>query len=339
MSSQELLGRLIRQEPAEQPLWAALWRRLDRDEVSPTELAAVLTAASLPGVDGATLVGFVRSLQAPADRTTVPGESVNIVGTGGGPRTFNVSTASALVAAAAGAHVVKTGSRGYSSAVGATEIVERAGFPVAKSNDDIRVHTQAHRIAFTGHQVYPAQLVRIARRIVPLGMRSFGAFLNQVGPFLADVPVTAQLTGVSASFRMSQMSRLVQVVPGREITLVSSQCGIDELVSCSRSLVVHPDGEVRVIEPGEFATGDGGLADLAPVDPERAVEHLAEVVDGRACRTATATVVLNAALLLQLAGCNNSFRDAVDTAQDTIASGLASSLMETLAARTVASGV
>ena len=122
---------------------------------------------------------------------------MNIVGSGGGPATFNLSTAAAILAAAVGVPVVKSGSRGYSSRHGSVDLLKLLRIPLARSQEELAAQLDARGIAFAGPFAYPRELALLAKRIFPVDWRKVGAFVNRIGPFLAAVPADAQLTGVS----------------------------------------------------------------------------------------------------------------------------------------------
>jgi anthranilate phosphoribosyltransferase len=116
----ELLDALInRKSPVDLDMCRAFWNRLDRRQLHRGEAAAVLACLSTRMPSAHTVEILVQSLN---ERRGEPShrfaDAVNIVGTGGGPRTFNISTAAAFAAAAIGVPVVKTGSRGYASRAG-----------------------------------------------------------------------------------------------------------------------------------------------------------------------------------------------------------------------------
>src|SRR6202012_4631176 len=97
-------------------------------ELHPGEALAVLSSLTTRMPDGASVATLLQSLRERNPQPHAPGQTtVNIVGTGGRPSTFNLSTASAFVAAAMGARVIKTGSRAYASRTGSVDLLDRLG--------------------------------------------------------------------------------------------------------------------------------------------------------------------------------------------------------------------
>ncbi|MBI9115253.1 hypothetical protein [Sanguibacter suaedae] len=307
--------------------WVRFWEGLDDGTATADVLVGTLAAVSqeLPDDDG--LVAFVRSVVPDGPLPAV--DAVNIVGIGGGPSTMNVSTAAAVVAAAAGAAVVKSGSRAYTSVLGSTELLGLAGVATTTSTDDLRDRLARHRLAFAGQHVYPRGLTRLARRIVPVGMKEFGGFLNVVGPYLPALGLRAQVTGRSGRATPEAVRRLAT---GRGLTqwVCSSDLGADELLSVCPSTVTHPDGRTERIVPGTLVTGAGSLEDLRPAEPGRSVEHFAAALAGDLAVAVTETIVLNAAVVLLASGTAPTLRDACASAHEAISSGAAHGLFETL---------
>ena len=311
--------------------WLSFWDELSADTLEPGEAASVMGALSLDTVRPETLVNLARSLHA---RRTGPGRAfpgaVNVVGTGGGPSTFNVSTAAAFVAATLGARVIKTGSRAYSSKYGSIDLLDRLGISLTKSYDEAQTSLNRHGIAFAGYFVYPVELSVLARRILPLPMKPYGRVLNTLGPFLPALPGTRQLTGLSSPGHLPMARRLAAAVEDREIWLCTNNIGADELISFANNVVLRGAGTPEtLLSPRELGTLGGTLADLAPVsEPDRLLEHFLDVVSGRVNEVATQTVALNAAALLIAADRETSWRSAVAAAIESMRDGAVRDLVE-----------
>ncbi|MGA4837482.1 hypothetical protein [Streptomyces sp. G45] len=315
---------LLAGRPADTATWSSFWDHLSADTLDPGEPASVLASLSQDAVAPATLTSLVRSLHA---RRTGPVRAfpgaVNVVGTGGGASTFNVSTAAAFVAAALGARVIKTGSRAYSSTYGSIDLLDRLGIPLTKSYDDTATSLARHGIAFAGYFVYPVELTVLARRILPLPMRPYGRLLNTLGPFLPALPGTRQLTGLSSPRLLPLAHQLAEAVEDREVWLCTNDIGADELISFANNVVHRGTGKPGLrLGRRVLNTAAGTLADLAPVtDPDRVVEHFLDVVSGRAGEVATQTVALNAAALTIAAERETDWRTAIASATTAMRDG------------------
>ncbi|MEU3573195.1 hypothetical protein AB0E96_32930 [Kitasatospora sp. NPDC036755] len=328
------LTALLAGRPVALEAWRSWWDQLEHRTLGPADsdraqAAALLAALTTRLPDPDTLTALVTTL---TERAPHPGpahpHSVNIVGTGGGPATFNLSTAAALTAAAMGIPVVKTGSRAYTSAAGSVDLLERLGITLTSSHTATADHLARHGIAFAGPHVYPPALTRLARTLYPLTLKPFGALLNTLGPLLATVPVTAQLTGVSTPAALAALRPLAAHDTRRTVWLAHNTAGADELLPFADNTLHTPTGALH-LPAGTIAPATGTLADLAP-HPEDLTGHFLNALAGRAGDTATHTIALNAAALALACGRHTHWATAHTAALDALADGAPRALAERL---------
>ncbi|MFE4357766.1 hypothetical protein [Kitasatospora sp. NPDC056800] len=333
----QALTALLAARPVDLAAWRSWWDQLEHRTLGPADsdraqAAALLAALTTRLPDPDTLTALHTSL---TERTPGPGPahpgSVNIVGTGGGPATFNLSTAAALTAAAIGIPVVKTGSRAYTSAAGSVDLLERLGITLTSSHTATADHLARHNIAFAGPHVYPPALTRLARTLYPLTLKPFGAFLNTLGPLLATVPVTAQLTGTATPTALAALRPLAANTTTRTVWLAHNSAGADELLPFADNTLHTPDGDIH-LPAGAVAPAEGTLADLAP-HPHDLTGHFLRALAGRAGTTATHTIALNAAALALASGRHTRWHTAYTTALDALADGAPHALATRLATR------
>lgn len=328
---------LLTEAPADDAPWREFWAGVGDGRAHPVQIAAVLTAAATRPHTPASFVPLVASL-APEPGTPLI-DAVSIVGTGGGPATFNVSTAAALVAAAVGAPVVKSGSRSYSSSRGALDLLGSLDVAVRSTIADVQTDIDGRGIAFVGTAAYPPVFVRLARAILPLGFQDFGPLFNAVGPFVSTIPARAQLTGVSARLPWDSAVAWADACPDRDIWLCDSTTGADEMLSFAPARLRGPRSTVRHVEPGTLVPGDGDLSDLAPCPADQdVVAHLHLVLAGRLNTTATHTVALNAGALLLASGTSPTLEQGVRSALRCIEDGEAGRLLHRLCSGTTVGG-
>ncbi len=310
--------------------WRTWWDRLEAGDVDRGEAVALLSSLATRLPDHGTLCTLLASFDERRPQTPRhwPG-AVNIVGTGGGPSTFNISTASAFVAAAMGVPVVKTGSRAYTSKVGSIDLLERLGIGLAKSHEDAEESLGRFGLAFAGQFVYPTVLTRLARVIVPTSMRWFGRFLNTIGPFITALPVVAQVTGVSAAAPLARLRELAGTVENRTIWLCSNDIGADELLGFANNVIHTRDGEL-LLPRGKHTSGAGTLASVAPAgdSASTAEARFLDVVSGAAGTVATETICLNAAAMAVASGQSSDWEPAIAAAEQAVRTGAARDLVE-----------
>lgn len=325
----EAVGALLAGRGVDRATWRSLWDQLGSDGLGAGEAVALLASLStrLPGHQ--TLAALLASLdeRRPVAHTQFPG-AVNIVGTGGGPPTFNVSTAAAFTAAALGVPVVKTGSRAYTSRVGSVDLLERLGVRLTASYERTAEALERDGIAFAGYFVYPRELTLLARSIVPASMKPFGRFMNAIGPFLPALPVTAQVTGVSDHAMLPDLRALAATVTDRAVWLCTNDAGADELLGCADGDVHANDGTSSRVDVAALGLGAGSLEDLRPCEPDEVVDHFLAVVSGEGGEAATQAVCLNAAAMAVAGGHRDGWPEALAAAGEAVRSGAVRALVE-----------
>jgi anthranilate phosphoribosyltransferase len=297
----EALAALVTQRyPISEEVWGDFCDRLAEKALHPGEALAVLASLTTRMPDGASVSALLRAMRARNPRPDPPSRpTVNIVGTGGGPSTFNLSTASAFVAAAMGARVIKTGSRAYASRTGSVDLLDRLGIRQTSSYEQTEEMLEMFGMACAGPFIYPKELRLLARQILPFDMKTVGRFFNLVGPFLAAVPVTAQITGVSDHSVLPTFEGLVAEDAGKRVWLCWNDLGADELMSIVNCHVYDSArGEEIEIRPAELGLAQRPFDDLLPVsDLDQTVEHFLRLIGGDGPQGAIESIKLNAAAL------------------------------------------
>lgn len=331
-----LLAQLAKHEyPIEEQTWGEFWDRLDAKELEPGEALAVTSSLTTLTPEQGSVSAMLSSLMARNEGPPKPSEpTVNIVGTGGGPSTFNLSTASAIVAAALGARVIKTGSRAYASRTGSIDMLNRLGIPLTGSYNETEEMLGEFGIACCGPFVYPKQLPRLARQILPFDMKTVGRFFNLVGPFLAQIPVTMQITGVSDHSALPMFREIAGQDPEKRIWVAWNELGADELLSIVPSQVYDSEaGEEMTIEPSEIGLREAPFEDLAPVeDLDATVDHFRALISGDGPLGAIDSIKLNAGALALAAGVADGWPAALELAEATMAAGEPVQLIDRLRA-------
>jgi anthranilate phosphoribosyltransferase len=326
------LAALVTQRyPVPVGVWGDFWDRLAAKELHPGEALAVLASLTTQMPDGASVSTLLDSLRERNPRPVPPiRTTVNIVGTGGGPSTFNLSTASAFVAAAMGARVVKTGSRAYASRTGSVDLLDRMGIKQTSSYEQTEQMLDTFGIACAGPFVYPRELRLLARQILPFDMKTVGRFFNLIGPFLAAVPVSMQITGVSDHTVLPTFRQLVSEDRSKRYWVTWNDLGADELLSIGESHVYDSGrGEEFLLRPADIGLGAGSFDDLLPVsDLEETVPHFLRLISGEGPPAALESIRLNAAALAINAEVVSDWPEALQLAAQTMSAGEPAALIE-----------
>jgi len=338
--SEALAALADRSGPIPAEVWGDFWDRLGKQELHPGEALAVLVSLTTKTPDGTSISALMQSLRERNPQPDPPpAPTVNIVGTGGGPSTFNLSTASAFVGAAAGARVIKTGSRAYKSRTGSVDLLDRLGVQMTSSYEQTEELLSSVGIACAGPFVYPRELRLLARTILPFDMKTMGRFFNVIGPFLAAVPVTRQITGVSDHSMLPTFEQLAAEDPSKDFWLCSNELGADELLSIVESRVYDSArGEAFTLKPPDIGLGAGSFDDLLPVpDIDATADHFLALISGDGPPAALESIRLNAAAMAINAEVAKDWPEALQLAADAMSSGEAVRLIERLKAQGKAS--
>ena len=325
--------------PVEEDVWGSFWDKLGAGELPPGEALAVVASLTSRLPDGETVAALLRSLRERNPQPDPPSKpTVNIVGTGGGPSTFNLSTASAFVGAACGARVIKTGSRAYASKSGSIDMLNRLGVPLTDSYEETEQTLEEFGIACAGPFVYPNELTKLARSILPYGMKTVGRFFNVIGPFLAAIPVTTQITGVSDHSWLPMFRELVGEDSSRRYWITSNDLGVDELLSIEPSQVYDSEkDEEFTLDPSELGLGNGSFDEMKPVENlDDSMDHFMALIGGEGPPAAVESIRLNGAALALNAGMAEDWPAALELARQRMEGGEPAKLIERLRAHSEA---
>jgi anthranilate phosphoribosyltransferase len=311
--------------------------------VSEIEIAAILSALAARGETAAEIAGFVDAMRAAA--TAVPLSEaersmlVDTCGTGGdGARTFNISTAASLVAAAAGAKVAKHGNRAVTSTSGSADVLEALGIPV-----DLDPQAAAAAIREHGFAYFHAPAMHPAMKAVMPVRRALGVrtIFNLVGPLANPAGAQAQVMGVYAADRVSVLAEAMALLGTRHAFVVHGSTGketgvgmgMDELsISGPSHIAEVRDGRVthRTATPEEVGLDYSPLEALRGGDASENAAILHRIFAGERspCRD---VVVFNSAAVLVTANLADDLTAGVQLAQRTIDSGAVSRLLVALA--------
>lgn len=305
-------------------------------------LVAWLAAASRGGLLPNAATMLLQALVADHPPRALAGaeSAVNIVGTGGGLPTFNISTAAAFVAAACGVPVLKTGSHAYSSRCGALDVLAHLGVLWHASRDDLSESLNEFGVAFVPQTHYSPRVRALVARLAPLSVRTAGRLLNLIGPLLCPYRVAAQVTGVAEAAMLEPYAEAVRANSGTPMWIVHALCGMDELCSLSENRIVALSGAPQMsgVVPAELGCVQdaGAHAEAWPLagaaNPKGAAAMIESVLAGHGHSVQAQTVALNAAAAIHVAGARDSFAEAYRLALDALADGAPAAILQRLKA-------
>ncbi len=333
VSFSHLLGGLVERRglPAEQT--RELFDRLFDGGWTDAEAAALLVALRMKGETAAELAAAARALRARMVSLPTDGQGVlDTCGTGGdGAGTFNVSTAVAFVAAAAGVRVVKHGNRAVSGRVGSVDVLRELGLMAEAGPDwSARCLLEAGLAFCFAPHFHPA-MTRLADLRRRLGVRTI---LNCLGPLVNPAGAAHQLVGVGRPDLLDPVAGALAELGTRHAVVVSSADGLDEVTLTGPTHVRRVrDGRVTALKwtPEDFGLEPCRLEDLRVSDVAHSAAVVRDVLEDRP-GPARRIVVANAAAALLAADRVASLREGVAVADETIRSGRARQTLERLRA-------
>ncbi|HWF55559.1 MAG TPA: anthranilate phosphoribosyltransferase [Solirubrobacteraceae bacterium] len=313
---------------------AAVLAEIMAGDASEIQIAGFLIALRTKGETVQELAGLARTMRSLAAPVTVAAEDLlDTAGTGGGRRTFNVSTTAALIAAGAGCTVAKHGNRSATGLSGSADLLEALGARIDLTPD--AVARCIEEVGF-GFMFAPAHH-SATRFVIPvrreLGVRT--AF-NFLGPLTNPAGARRQLIGVSDPGYLKTMAGALALLGTHHALLACSEDGLDELSISAPTRIYEVRGDD--IDSFVLAPEDVGLPRSAPElipggDPAENAETTRRILAGEP-GAARDLAVLNAGAAIYAGGVAESLADGVEAAIEAIDGGAAKDATERFIART-----
>ena len=336
ITPQEALQRTIEHREIFHDEMIELMRQIMRGEVSPLMTAAIITGLRVKKETVGEITGAARVMRELSAKVELPAHEhfVDIVGTGGdGASSFNISTASMFVAAAAGARIAKHGGRSVSSKSGSADVLEALGAVIDLPPAQVAQSMHETGIGFMfAPNHHPAMKV-VAPVRKEMGVRTL---FNILGPLTNPAGAPNILMGVFHPDLVGIQVRVLQALGAKHALVVWGRDGMDEISLGAATLVgeLH-DGEVREyeVEPEDFGLAMASSRNLRVENAEESRAMLLEALEGR--RGVPHDIVcLNAGAALYAANVVDSIASGIDLARATIASGAARAKMDAFVATT-----
>jgi anthranilate phosphoribosyltransferase len=304
-----------------------------RGEATPAQMGGFLVALRFKGETAAEITGCAEAMREHVLAVKPKRDDlVDTAGTGGdNAHTLNISTAAALVAAAAGAAVAKHGNRAVSSSSGSADVLEALGFTLELPPE--RIERSIDELGF-GFLFAPAHHPAM-RHAAPVRRElATRTVFNVLGPLTNPAGARAQVVGVFAPDLVPTIAQVLLQLGARRAFVVHGAAGIDELSPAGPNLVAEVvDGRViaRTIDPLDLGVPRCDAKELgggSPAENAAAIRRVFEGADGGA-RDA---ILLNAAGAIAAAGHAADLREGLEIAREALASGAAAERLDALVA-------
>jgi anthranilate phosphoribosyltransferase len=303
----------------------SLMRQIMGGEVSPVMIAAILTGLRVKKEtigEIAAAASVMRELSTPV-KIPYDRHFVDIVGTGGdSAHTFNISTTSIFVAAAAGAKVAKHGGRSVSSSSGSADVLEALGANINLSPEQVAECIEATGIGFMFAPNHHSAMKHVAPVRREMGVRTI---FNILGPLTNPASAPNTLMGVFHPDLVGIQVRVMQRLGAERVLVVHGKDNLDEISLGAATLVGElKNGEILEYElhPEDFGLQMQSLRQLRVGSAEESKAMLLGVLENKP-GAAREVVCLNAGAALYVANCADSIGDGIARAREAIASGAA----------------
>jgi anthranilate phosphoribosyltransferase len=327
----EFIAKLVRRESLTEGEASEAFEGIIRGDATPVQIAGFLVALRMKGETVDEITGFARTARALATPITVDGDLLDTCGTGGdGLSTFNISTLSAIVAAACGARVAKHGNRASSSVCGSADVLEQLGVKIDLGPDGVARCIDEVGIGFLFAPIFhPSfRFAGVPRR--ELGVRTV---FNVLGPLCNPAGAKYQALGVADGSVAGKMADVLVRLGVERAIVFHAGDGMDELSVSGPSHVIEIDGVRKdyELDPSELGLARAPLDSMRGGGPEENARIAREILDG-AQGPRRDVILLNAAAALRAAGLAKDWKQGLGAAADAIDSGRAGDVLQRWAA-------
>lgn len=313
-------------------------------EASPAQIASFITALRMKGEAVDEIVGAVRVMRDKAtaiDGGVKEGETLmDIVGTGGdGADTFNVSTTTSFVVAAAGVPIAKHGNRAVSSKCGSADVLEALGVNLSLSAEKVSQAVQEIGIGFLFAPMLHGAMKHAIGPRREMGIRTI---FNILGPLTNPAGANVQLIGVFDPKLTTVLAEVLMRLGERRSLVVWGEGNMDEMTICGESIVADGKGgvvEQYTISPEQVGLRRGSPADIVGGDSAEESAAIVRRVLGGEQGARLDMVLLNAGTALHAAGKSSDIKTGVTMARDLVMSGAALAKLDALIEFSRAGGV
>ncbi len=309
----------------------ALQDTIFEGQVSEVQIAAFLAIMRMKRATSGEIAGLAQSLRDHAVRVPIElPHMIDTCGTGGAfVKTFNISTASALVAAGAGAYVAKHGNRGITSRCGSADVLSELGVKIDPAPEIVATCIREAHIGFMfAPKFHPAmRFVQPIRKSL-----DFRTAFNILGPLANPAGVKAQVMGVSDAELLDRIAESLKMLGAKRAFVVHGQ-GMDEISLLGKTRIVElRDGWIRSFEldPADYGISNASIDALGSGDAIANAALIRDILAGKEKGPRRDIVLLNAAAALVVAELADSFAEALPLAQASIEEGKALHCLEKL---------
>jgi anthranilate phosphoribosyltransferase len=329
----DILLKLCRREDLTRDEAREAFAHVMSGEATDAQIGGLLVGLAAKGTTVDELVGAATVMREKAvaiECDSSAGVIIDTCGTGGDVRgTFNISTAAAIIVAAAGVRVVKHGNRSASSKSGSADVLERMGVKLDLTPGELKKCLEAAGICFAFARYHHPAMKFVANARTSLGIPTI---FNVLGPLTNPARAKHQLLGVFSAELTDRLAAVLQHLGSERAWVVNAHDGLDELSTIGPTRVSElRDGRISTwtLDPAKLGLSYARLSDLQVSSVEEAADMLRMVMQGT-MGPMRDIALLNAAAGLVIAGKSRDLKDGLVVAADAVDSGRAQRTLEAL---------
>ena len=329
----DILLKLCRREDLTRDEAREAFAHVMSGEATDAQIGGLLVGLAAKGTTVDELVGAATVMREKAvaiECDSSAGVIIDTCGTGGDVRgTFNISTAAAIIVAAAGVRVVKHGNRSASSKSGSADVLERMGVKLDLTPGELKKCLEAAGICFAFARYHHPAMKFVANARTSLGIPTI---FNVLGPLTNPARAKHQLLGVFSAELTDRLAAVLQHLGSERAWVVNAHDGLDELSTIGPTRVSElRDGHISTwtLDPAKLGLSYARLSDLQVSSVEEAADMLRMVMQGT-MGPMRDIALLNAAAGLVIAGRSQDLKDGMVFAADAVDSGRAQRTLEAL---------
>lgn len=314
-------------------------------KATPAQIGSFITALRIKGETVEEITGAAKVMRAKARKIRLNNNLVNIdrdeinveeetildtCGTGGDEtNTFNVSTATAFVAAGAGVRVAKHGNRAVSSLCGSADVLENLGVKLDITYSDVEACIKEVGIGFLFAPLFHGAMKHAVGPRQEIGIRTI---FNLLGPLTNPAGATAQVLGVYAPELTEKIANVLKGLGTREAFVVCGEGTFDEISICGPTRVSHlkeRNVDTFVMKPEDYGFKSAVIEDIKGGNAQENADIIREILDGKKGPKRD-IVLLNAGAAFTAAGLDSDFKQSIERAKESIDSGNAKEKLNSL---------
>lgn len=337
MDIQQAIGRVVERQDLTASEMSSVMTAIMTGEATPAQIGGFLIGLRMKGETVEEITAAAQVMRGLSDKVSLNVDNiVDTCGTGGdGQHLFNVSTASAFVAAAAGANVAKHGGRSVSSKSGSADVLEQAGIYLGLTAEQVSRCVQEIGVGF---MFAPNHHAAMKYAVGPRREMATRTIFNLLGPLTNPAGATRQVMGVFAKEWVRPIAEVLKQLGSEHVLVVHSEDGLDEISLGAPTFVAElKNGEISEysIQPEDFGIASQPLSSVQALDAESSLAMVKQALEGKGQVNGPRDIVaLNAGAAIYVSGVADSLAEGVAMAEDVIGGGVAKIKLSELASFT-----